>query len=307
MSRIGLNLNKPHYLYRPGQLIRRMRQLLTSYRSSEPWEKTTLPWGLPILYHPHDVIGASIFRLGLYDLCVSEALWRLLELGETALDIGANIGYMTSLMATRVGPNGRVYAFEPQPDIFRELESNVQLWNGYINSNRIVIYEVALSNQAGTGFLYTTSEFEKNRGTASLKVVDASVEANSDKRSVKLARLEDILADDISVGVMKLDVEGHEMEVLEGASRLLAKRQIRDIIFEEVEGYSASVPLYLEQAGYSLFRLNQGLSGMRIQPISPQFPQYQYDPPSCLATLQPERALTRLRRRGYAVLKRRLQ
>ena len=57
-----------------------------------------------------------------FDLISCEAIWRLLDEGELALDVGANIGYMTSLMAARLGKNGRVIAFEPHPVLFQEPE-----------------------------------------------------------------------------------------------------------------------------------------------------------------------------------------
>ena len=60
------------------------------------------------------------------DLAVSEALWRLLDPGALALDVGANIGFMTNLMAWRSGPCGRVLAFEPHPEVFRSLAENVE-------------------------------------------------------------------------------------------------------------------------------------------------------------------------------------
>src|SRR5579872_6967542 len=103
MARLRRLLNKPHYIYRPGQAIIRLGRLLGGAKPAGAWEEAVLPWGLPIRYHPAEQIGNSIWRLGLYDLCVSETLWRLLDAGETALDVGANFGHMTSVMAVRVG------------------------------------------------------------------------------------------------------------------------------------------------------------------------------------------------------------
>ena len=75
-------INKPNYFFRPGQALLRLKRLLSKRQDDLNWAQTVLPWGLPIRYHPADMIGSSIFRTGLYDLCVSEAIWRLLENGE---------------------------------------------------------------------------------------------------------------------------------------------------------------------------------------------------------------------------------
>ena len=48
---------------------------------------------------------------GIYDLIVTEILWRLINKGEIAVDVGANIGYMTSLMAAKVASSGKVYSY----------------------------------------------------------------------------------------------------------------------------------------------------------------------------------------------------
>src|ERR687886_1998553 len=108
MLKLPLQLDKPEYFFRPTQLIQRLRQHLIHKTPSGEFEKIRLPWGVDIRVRPTETIGSSICRLGVYDLTVSEVIWRLLEPGEQAVDVGANIGYMTSLMAARVGKTGNV-------------------------------------------------------------------------------------------------------------------------------------------------------------------------------------------------------
>ena len=74
-----------------------------------------MPWGLQMQIRPNDYIGSCIWGRGIYDLGVSEAIWRLLDKDDLAIDVGANIGHMTGIMARRVGPKGAVIAFEPHP------------------------------------------------------------------------------------------------------------------------------------------------------------------------------------------------
>jgi FkbM family methyltransferase len=68
--------------------------------------------------------------LGVYDLPVTETLWRLTELGDLGVDAGANIGYTASVLAVRAGPAGLVVAFEPHPVLRAELAANIARWAG---------------------------------------------------------------------------------------------------------------------------------------------------------------------------------
>src|SRR5262245_30886013 len=102
MFNLLTNLRKPEYLFRPRQIGRR---LLRGWRRPRgDFEVVSLPWGLPLHVSVHDGIGQQLRMMGVFELAVSEVLWRLTEPGDLALDIGSNIGYMTSLLATRVGP-----------------------------------------------------------------------------------------------------------------------------------------------------------------------------------------------------------
>jgi hypothetical protein len=56
------------------------------------------------------------------------ALWRLAQPGDIVVDGGAKIGYATSILAARVGPQGKVHSFEPDPRSFGELQRNVTEW-----------------------------------------------------------------------------------------------------------------------------------------------------------------------------------
>src|SRR3954465_296715 len=87
-----------------------------------------LPWGLPVEVDTGDAIGFSIVAGGVFDPCVTETLHRLIDPGDVVADVGANLGYMSSLAAARVGPEGRVLAFEPHPRAYELLERNVSRW-----------------------------------------------------------------------------------------------------------------------------------------------------------------------------------
>ena len=74
-------LDKPEYLFRPAQALRRV--LSARAVPTGDCAETLLPWGYRLCYHPDDMIGNSIWRMGVYDLTVSEVIWRLLDPART--------------------------------------------------------------------------------------------------------------------------------------------------------------------------------------------------------------------------------
>ncbi len=288
-------LNKPYYLLRPRQAIRRVRHVHRA--PPEGLAIAPVPWGeLEVI--PSDVVGASIWRAGVFELVVSETIARLLEPGETAIDAGANIGYMTSLMASRVGKGGRVIAYEPHPDLSRILRGNAARVPA---SCEVTVVESALSDHSGEGQLALGPQFEHNMGTASLASEDGG--DSGPHVPVSLERLDDRLPDGTRVGLLKIDVEGHELSVLRGARHALAQRRIRDIVFEENLALPTPVTRFLESAGYVLFGLDQRVFGPRL--VAPREPRAKplWEAPTFLATLDPDRARQRMARRGWRVLR----
>jgi FkbM family methyltransferase len=288
ISGIPRHLSKPHYIFRPTQLLRRVRLKMTSEREAD----VLLPWGLPMRVRTDETIGSAIARTGVYDLCATEVLFRLTDPGEVAIDAGANIGYMTSALAAAVGLKGRVEAFEPHPELFSELVDNVTCWRG-APIGEIRVHQLALSRRSGVGMLHVSDEFKTNRGTATL---DSQRQETS--IDVPLARLDALVAE--RIGVMKLDVEGHEVQVLGGSDALLAGQRIRDIVFEEHNDFPTELTKLLESHGFVVFAVDEELLGPRIHSLPSTGTSW--DPPTYLATLDPTRALRRLRRRGWSCL-----
>src|SRR3569623_794508 len=106
---------QPEYFFRPRQVALKLGRTVRAHRE---FEDVTLPWGATMRIRPGEHIGSRIWHRGVFDLVVLEAIARLIEPGESALDIGANIGQMTNLMSHRVGPKGRGLSFEPHPGVF---------------------------------------------------------------------------------------------------------------------------------------------------------------------------------------------
>jgi FkbM family methyltransferase len=291
--------NKPYYVFRPTQAVRRLAWALGQARHRE-WETARLPWGLDIAIFPAEAIGSSIARTGVFELPVSETIWRLLAPGELAIDAGANIGYMTGLMASRVGPNGRVLAFEPHPELFRRLSDNVRRWTEDSTTGDITLYNLALSERSGINHLYTTEEFDENMGTASLRPPADGRGGHAFK--VTLSRLDTLLSAGENVGLAKVDVEGNELNVLYGAGDLLAECRLRDIVVEESEPLPTAVSELLESSGYRLFGLEQRIRGTVLSSAYSEAANPHWGAPTYLATNQPDRALALMRSKGWTVL-----
>jgi len=218
-----------------------------------------LPWGLSIELNIREEIGASIWRTGVYEPAVSEAVWRLLTPGEVAIDAGANIGYMTSIMASRVGPGGKVIAFEPHPEVFASLSRNIRAFGGGGMLGEISAYRVALSNETKESWLFTGSDWKHNEGTARLAEPGEPTEGIV----VGVVRLDDV-APRGEIALLKLDVEGHEAKVLRGATRLLSAGAVRNVIFEDHIGPQSDAHLVLRSAGYDIRRLEWNNDGLLV-------------------------------------------
>lgn len=221
---------KPEYLLRPIQLLRR---LAASVRPPRGPVLVRLPWRLDLLVRPDDDMGRAILHLGVYDLPVTETLWRLTESGDLGVDAGANIGYTASVLAVRAGPAGLVVAFEPHPALRAELAANIARWAGRATAP-VDVRGCALSAAPGDLALVEGDAFAANRGMASVRPWD---HAPPEALRVQAETLDGVLGPGVRVGVLKVDVEGHERAVLAGAARLLAERRVRDVVYEDHEGY----------------------------------------------------------------------
>lgn len=293
-------LSKPHLVFRPRQTLTRVREARSS--GARPERMVVLPWGASIECRRDEHIGSGLARMAVYDLAVSEVLARLIDPGETVVDAGANIGYMTSLMAWRAGASGHVLSFEPNPQVLERLQRNVSRWRMRERYAAISVFDVALSESEGRAVLRAGADFAQAMGTASLTEYadNAAITWDVDTR-----RLDDYVRGR-QIGVLKLDVESHELSVLRGTSDALAQRQIRDLLLEDHEAGPSDKLRFLQDRGFTLFGLDQRL--LRPSATRELRPRRRvaYDPQTYLATLDPDRASKRLRAIGWTCLNPRL-
>jgi FkbM family methyltransferase len=297
MKLLPARLNdKPHYVFHPVRALRRARYGGPS--DDGRYALASLSWGLPLEVHATEAIGYTILTTGVFDPCVSETMYRLIDPGDVVVDVGANVGYLTSLAAARAGSTGEVHAFEPHPEVFALLQANVALWSS-AGVAPVTTHRMALSDHEGTGELNVSVNFHENMGLASLS--ESPAQASADELvSVEVKRLDDVIGDR-SVGLLKIDVEGHEPEVLRGAVALLDSGRVRDLVFEDHDPYPDASTRLVEDAGYRLFALSNDLFGVTVEGPAERGEMSAWPGPSYLATRDPERALARLRPRGWRI------
>ena len=156
--------------------------------------------------------------------------------GDCVLDIGANIGHYTALFSQAVGPNGRVFAFEPMPESFELLAANV----ARMAHRNVTLVNAAASSTSGERGMIAP-QFESGLTNYYMaQIVDDNAE-----HSVFTCPI-DSLSIPNRVSLIKIDVEGHEYDALLGMTSLIERNSPRLI----VEGTSDRVETLLTEFGY---------------------------------------------------------
>ena len=162
-----------------------------------------------------DSIDYHLYTRGTYEAGTLSVISHCLNEGDVFIDVGANIGLMSLLAAKRVGQSGMVYAFEPDPDTFKLLQNNSAL-NQFDN---VCPVNAGLGSVQEDRVIYRNRH--SNRGMNSF--IDRNVGA-AEGIEVPVGTLDRFLAEQgvRTVKMMKIDVEGWELEVLKGAQTLLS-------------------------------------------------------------------------------------
>jgi FkbM family methyltransferase len=193
-----------------------------------------------------------------------------------------------------------VDSFEPHPAVVQQLRSNIGSWGSHPGLAPIQVHPIALSNATGTVRFFEGTDQVHNCGLGSLS-------GNPDQQrsfEVQTRTLDAFLADSRPVSLAKLDVEGGELSVLEGARESLRKHRIRNLLFEDYEAFPSPAARLLQEAGYTVFAVGVQLSGPWLGLQSEGEPPLRsWDSPNYLATVDPDRARQRFAPRGWSALR----
>jgi FkbM family methyltransferase len=213
-----------------------------------------------------DYVGRAIFYVGELDRKISWVCSRLVNHGDTVLDIGANIGLVSLVLSSLVGNEGRVHSFEPNPDMQALIE-------GSIARNRIEnirLHRVALGAEPGEMVL---SIPRGHAGAASL--VTERWSADDVRMRVPVTTISHALADETieHIRLAKVDVEGFEGQVFEGAAELFARTPPDVVVFEvtHLSGALSDHPAVkiLTGYGYGFFCIPRRLFRMSVDRFDP--------------------------------------
>jgi FkbM family methyltransferase len=139
---------------------------------------------------------------------------RLLRPGDVFVDIGANLGLHTLAAARTLQGRGRVVAFEPSPETHRLLQAGIWL-NGF--SSMVDVHQAAVSSHAGRQAFHLGA----TSGHSSLLPLDPQPGHRASSVDVTVVRLDEVLPAGTAVNLIKIDVEGAELDVLAGARSVI--------------------------------------------------------------------------------------
>lgn len=219
------------------RLVTSLRKRLADWRYPEGYRIAARGGATWMLNHRHYVDRQMLFG-GDYEAAQRQRLFTLAkDLGcRTFLDIGANFG-LYSVHAALEGSFDAIHAFEPDPRNLACLRANMHL-NGLLDG--VIVHEIALSDRDGRISFAAGGD----RFTGQSRVVP---EKTIDSKEVEARRLDSLSWPDHGF-CMKIDVEGHEIPVLEG-SRGLLERKPWVIQVECLEGKGEGVGAFLTALG----------------------------------------------------------
>ena len=171
-------------------------------------------------------IATWIISTGVWETFVDNVMSALAQPGGVFLDVGANMGYYSIKIGGIVGPTGKVFSFEPNPDLFEVLSDNIHI-NGY--TSRARYFNAAAGDAPGVSTLL----FERRYPGGGQVGLGAEYEGPQHTRvDVQVLRIDDVVPEDVSADLIKIDVEGFEPLVLRGMKALLARSPNAAIVTE---------------------------------------------------------------------------
>ncbi len=209
--------------------------------------------GLTVSVHAGDGLGFNLLTQGTWEPFETELFKKSIRSGMTVVDVGAHVGLYSLLAAALVGPEGKVFAFEPEPQNYDLLQKNIKA-NGFTN---VVPLRKGVQDKPGTAKFYVHPERSELHSVRKLgkgaKVI-----------VTEAGGLDDFMGGQ-RVDIVKIDVEGGEMAVLEGMGRLIGENP-------EIKLFCEFVPRMLTEAGTDpkLFLAKLAAHGFTIYSLDSQ-------------------------------------
>jgi len=183
-------------------------------------------------------------RLGRRDP-IRRLMQEMIQPGDVTVDVGANRGMYTHLMSDKVGRGGRVHAVEPFPGNGNRLQTLAR------RRGNIVVHAVAVSDYSGRAVLQIP--VHDGHRIDALATLEPNRPWNGDRCEVPVRTLDELLAGERRISLLKCDVEGHEQRVFDGARGILDRD--RPVVLTELEQRHRTEPIettfsFFADAGY---------------------------------------------------------
>lgn len=216
------------------QRLSKIQHLVTAPRAVAAGDGLTLAKlafdDLLMVVHQRDrLIGPHLIMNGIYEKALTSYFRSIIGDVQTFVDVGANIGYYTCLFGKHLRDRGSVYAFEPDAANFELLRHNTQI--NWIDKKNIVLERCALSDRKGTATLYRNPI---KPGNTSL-IEPSADEMKSqpvEPYEVSTDTIDAYFADKPAIDLMKIDVEGHEFPILQGARETIRSNPRLRLVLE---------------------------------------------------------------------------
>jgi len=205
-------------------------------------------------------LGDDIFALSINKIWEPRetlTVKKYVKKGDLVIDIGANIGYYTLLFAQLVGPNGKVYAFEPDPINFAVLKKNIEI-NNYKN---VILIQKAVSNSNTMTKLYLSKSHAENR------IFDSTSDGMPDYIEIETIKLDEFFKNkNEKINFIKMDVEGTEILIVQGMLDFLHKQDNLKIMTEFypklIKKLGVEPAEYLKlvsESGFKIYDINKNI------------------------------------------------
>jgi FkbM family methyltransferase len=196
-------------------------RLLYDLNHARLWQRSVPLWDCSVRATSLDrLLFLALHRAGWMGTEEVTVLRRLVRPGMQVLDVGANVGLYSLLLARLVGERGRVYSFEPEPQLCATLRENCAS-NGITN---VVSFEYA------AGPSNTRERFQRAIFNSGNNRLDRGP-SHAATLEVTVVRIDDILPVE-KIDFVKIDVQGHELGALAGMDRLLSSNPDLRAFFE---------------------------------------------------------------------------
>lgn len=213
----------------------------------------SMAWGGKLLVSTNDLsLSPDLIIHGVYDVPLTNYLLKNIKPGHTVMDIGANIGCFTVLMGYLAGREGKVIAYEANPETYKLLCDNVAM--NYLKV-QTTTYNKAIYSKKTEVTLYQTERFQGNASLTKHSSEYFKLFGEEGIAEVQVAAEPlDVYLDTLAyIDLIKVDIEGGEYEAFIGMQGLLERRMIGTVVFELNK-------LMLSDKWVSLYRLLQTIA-----------------------------------------------